>query len=62
MQTKYRRQPRRNPDKEINEGRKRRDQAVYTKSFKTKQRFGAASKVRRIDPVTGGYLVEAHEV
>lgn len=48
MQTKYRNRRRTNPDREIKEGRKRKEETVYTKSFGTKQKFGAANKGRSI--------------
>jgi hypothetical protein len=48
MQTKYRNRRRINPDREIKEGRKRKEETVYTKSFGTKQKFGAANKGRSI--------------
>jgi len=48
MQTKYRKRYRRNPDREVAEGRKRREEAVNTRYFWKKQKFGAASKVRTI--------------
>lgn len=54
LQTKYRNRNRKSVDNEIREGRKRQAEAVYTKAFHTRQKFGAASKVRTIyskDPV-----------
>ena len=48
MQTKYRKHKRRNPDREISEGKKRREETVNTKYFWNKQKFGPASKVRHI--------------
>lgn len=48
MQTKYRNRNRKSVDNELREGRKRRAEAVYTKAFHTRQKFGAASKVRTI--------------
>jgi len=48
MQAKYKRHYRRNPDREISEGKKRREEAVNTKYFWCKQKFGPASKVRHI--------------
>lgn len=48
MQTKYRNRNPKLVDKEIQEGRKRRAETVYTKAFHTRQKFGAASKVRTI--------------
>ena len=43
MQTKYRNRARTNPDREMKEGRKRKEETVYTRSFGTKQKFGAAN-------------------
>jgi len=48
MQTKYRNRARTNPDREMREGRKRKEETVYTRSFGTKQKFGAANKGRSI--------------
>lgn len=48
MQAKYKRHYRRNPDREISEGKKRREETVNTKYFRNKQKFGPASKVRHI--------------
>tara|TARA_R100000234_G_scaffold115167_1_gene90915 strand:- start:465 stop:695 length:231 start_codon:yes stop_codon:yes gene_type:complete len=48
MQTKYRRRRSKSVGKELKEGRKKREAAVYTKAFRTKQKFGAASPVRTI--------------
>jgi hypothetical protein len=48
MQTKYKNKARTNPDREVKEGRKRREQTVYTRSFGTKQKFGAANKGRSV--------------
>lgn len=48
MQTKYRNRARTNPDREVKEGRKRKEETVYTRSFGTKQKFGAANKGRSI--------------
>ena len=48
MQTKYRNRSRTNPDREMKEGRKRKEEAVYSRSFGTKQKFGAANKGRSI--------------
>lgn len=48
MQKKYRRDRSRSADKELKEGRKKREAAVYTKAFRTRQKFGAASPVRTI--------------
>ena len=48
MQTKYRRRHSKSVGKELKEGRKKREAAVYTKAFRTKQKFGAASPVRTI--------------
>jgi hypothetical protein len=48
MQKKYRRDRSRSADKELKEGQKKREAAVYTKAFRTRQKFGAASPVRTI--------------
>jgi len=48
MQKKYRRDRSRSADKELKDGRKKRETAVYTKAFRTRQKFGAASPVRTI--------------
>lgn len=48
MQTKYRNTNKKTVDNELKEARRRRNSAVYTKAFHTRQKFGAASKVRTI--------------
>ena len=48
MQTKYRRRHSKSVGKELKDGRKKREAAVYTKAFRTKQQCGAASPVRTI--------------